>query len=148
MKDRIIQIIAENKLSASQFADKIGVPRSGLSHVLKGRNKPSLDFVLKIIDNFPNINIQWLLTGVLNKEENNIDLPLVEQSNELLETKDSEDAATNTKLNKISMENSEFGNSNMEKIINHSLDKNQIKSNLDKIVFFYKDGSFKEFIPR
>lgn len=50
-------------LSASSFADKIGVQRSGLSHLLSGRNKPSLDFILKIIEFFPEVDLYWILNG-------------------------------------------------------------------------------------
>ena len=50
-------------LSASAFADRIGVQRSGISHILTGRNKPSLDFVLKIIREFKTVDLYWLLLG-------------------------------------------------------------------------------------
>jgi len=50
-------------ISASAFADTIGVQRSGLSHLLSGRNKPSLDFVLKIVETYPEIDLYWLLNG-------------------------------------------------------------------------------------
>ena len=50
-------------ISASVFADKLGVQRSGLSHLMSGRNKPSLDFVMKITENFPEVDLYWLLNG-------------------------------------------------------------------------------------
>lgn len=50
-------------LSASVFADKIGVQRSTISHLLTGRNKPSLEFVLKVVKSFPEVNLYWLLNG-------------------------------------------------------------------------------------
>jgi transcriptional regulator with XRE-family HTH domain len=50
-------------LSAATFSDKIGVQRSGVSHLLSGRNKPSLDFVVKIITAFPEVDLYWLLSG-------------------------------------------------------------------------------------
>jgi transcriptional regulator with XRE-family HTH domain len=52
-----------HQLSASLFADKIGVQRSSISHILSGRNKPSLDFVLKITGEFKDVDIHWLLNG-------------------------------------------------------------------------------------
>ncbi len=61
--------------SASSFAEKIGVQRSSISHVLSGRNKPSLDFVLKILSSFPEVELYWLLNGKGNfppKTENEI----------------------------------------------------------------------------
>ena len=50
-------------LTASLFADKINVQRSSISHLLSGRNKPSLDFILKVIENFPEVELLWLLNG-------------------------------------------------------------------------------------
>ena len=50
-------------LTASQFADRIGIQRSGLSHILSGRNNPSLDFVLKVLKAFPELEPVWLLQG-------------------------------------------------------------------------------------
>lgn len=49
--------------SASSFAEKIGVQRSSISHILSGRNKPSLDFVLKILSTYPEVELYWLLNG-------------------------------------------------------------------------------------
>ena len=50
-------------LTATQFSEEIGIQRSSLSHVLSGRNKPSLDFMLKIKSRFPDTNLDWLLLG-------------------------------------------------------------------------------------
>ena len=63
IQDRILLILKANNLSASAFASKIGINRSNLSHVLSGRNKPSLDFLTKIITSYPNVNASWLITG-------------------------------------------------------------------------------------
>lgn len=51
------------QLNASAFADKIGVQRSSLSHLLSGRNKPSLEFVMKVVETFPEVDLYWLLTN-------------------------------------------------------------------------------------
>lgn len=63
MKQRVIDIIEHKKLTSSHFADKIGVPRSTISHILSGRNKPSLELISKIADSFPEINLDWLIKG-------------------------------------------------------------------------------------
>jgi len=54
-------LIKRKQLSASQFADKLGIPRSSISHILSGRNKPSLDVVQKILRVFPEISAEDLL---------------------------------------------------------------------------------------
>ena len=63
MKDRIIQLLNSEGLSASKFADIIGVQRSSMSHILSGRNNPSLDFIQKIMRSFPHISGDWLIPG-------------------------------------------------------------------------------------
>ena len=49
--------------SASSFAEKIGVQRSSISHILSGRNKPSLDFVLKVLSVYQEVELYWFLNG-------------------------------------------------------------------------------------
>lgn len=63
MQDQIQEILRREGLSASQFADRIGVQRSSVSHVISGRNKPGFDFIRKILETFPAINAEWLITG-------------------------------------------------------------------------------------
>ena len=63
MIKKIELILQAQNLTSSQFADRIGVPRSVMSHVLAGRNNPSLDFVTKILRTFPEIRPQWLMFG-------------------------------------------------------------------------------------
>lgn len=60
---RLEHILGHYALSPSLFADQIGITRSSMSHLLSGRNKPSLDFILKVIDKFPEIDLYWLLKG-------------------------------------------------------------------------------------
>ena len=58
--------------TSSSFAEKVGVQRSSISHILSGRNKPSLDFVLKVLSSFPEVELYWLLNGkgTFPKEDN------------------------------------------------------------------------------
>ena len=60
---RLQRVLAYYDLSASAFADSIKVQRSSISHLLSGRNKPSLEFVLKVVRTYPEVNLYWLLNG-------------------------------------------------------------------------------------
>lgn len=62
--NRLKKMMEHHQLSASTFADKVGVQRSSISHILSGRNKPSLDFVLKVTSEFKDVDIHWLLNGI------------------------------------------------------------------------------------
>lgn len=63
MIDRIKMLMTNKKVSATKFSEEVGIQRSALSHVLSGRNKPSLDFMLKIKTRYPKIELDWLLLG-------------------------------------------------------------------------------------
>lgn len=63
MKDQLIKILTHFNISATRFAEEIGVQRSSISHILSGRNKPSYDFILKVLEKYPGIDPYWLLTG-------------------------------------------------------------------------------------
>mgnify|MGYP001165198202 CR=1 FL=1 len=64
---RVKELVNSNNLNATSFSQKIGFQRSGVSHILSGRNKPSLDFITKIYLNFDNVSLNWLLFGNDNK---------------------------------------------------------------------------------
>lgn len=63
MKDRIAKILSTEGMTAAKLAEEIGVQASGISHILSGRNNPSTDFVIKILERFRGINSEWLLLG-------------------------------------------------------------------------------------
>lgn len=145
MLDRLSQIIKIKQLSASQFADEIGVQRSSVSHVLSGRNKPSLDFITKVALRFPDINTEWLLTG---------------RGQMLFQTEESEDFGdTNVKTADIIEEKTaevEDDNDRIaEKIAREVVskaktgrDRSQAGSvSIEKIVIFYNNGSFSDYSP-
>jgi len=64
MVERIKEIILKEGLTSGSFADMVGVQRSSMSHIINGRNNPSLDFIVKTLQSFPKINPEWLLAGI------------------------------------------------------------------------------------
>ena len=64
---RIKKIIEENNLSNSEFAEKIGIPKSSVTHLLAERNNPSLDIIIKISEAFENISTDYLIFGQENQ---------------------------------------------------------------------------------
>ena len=141
-------------LSASTFADKIGVQRSSLSHLLSGRNKPSLDFILKVDEVFEEVDLYWLLngTGTFPKSEmtiteaiKEVEKPSNDVLSENLKINDnfSQDlfsevleASTSTPIEKITN----------ELITEKKISETIIESDIDYIVVFYKNGKFKKYL--
>ena len=63
MNKRLQQFLEAENLTAAKLADILGVQRSGLSHILSARNKPSYDFILTILNKYPSLSPDWLITG-------------------------------------------------------------------------------------
>lgn len=83
MKDRIAHIMRAKNLKASDFATMIGIQPSAVSHILAGRNNPSLEFVKKVKETFPEYNLDWIIfgTGPMTLSE-----PYKESFNEAVKT--------------------------------------------------------------
>ena len=108
--NRIKKIIEENNLSNSEFAEKIGIPKSSVTHLLSERNNPSLDIIIKISETFENISTDYLIFG----QENQVK-PTIQHSNTLFNELDesfSEDSVkdSNNKVKSIILiyENNKF----------------------------------------
>ena len=116
---RLQKVITFYEETASSFAEKIGVQRSSISHILSGRNKPSLDFVMKVLHSYPEVDLYWLMNG----------------KGQFPKT---------TKIEKT--ETLKFSESNPEPST-QILDSKKVSdiSEIDKIIIFYKDGSFKSY---
>ena len=67
--NRIKKIISDNNLSNSEFAEKIGIPKSSVTHLLSERNNPSLDVIIKISETFEHISTDYLIFGYENDTE-------------------------------------------------------------------------------
>jgi transcriptional regulator with XRE-family HTH domain len=63
MRTRLQQLIEKENISPARFAEIVGVQRSSVSHILSGRNNPGLDFIQKILAAFPKVSSGWLITG-------------------------------------------------------------------------------------
>jgi transcriptional regulator with XRE-family HTH domain len=142
---RLETILDFYSLNASSFADKIGVQRSSMSHLLSGRNKPSLDFVMKILEVFPEIDLYWILngTGDFPKKEDN----LINHTKEIKPLAPIQSNETFEEQNLFSKIN--FEKESDEVKMNDKIENNNSKKTdeIEKIVFFYKNGTFKVYMP-
>ncbi len=144
---RLEIILDYYNLSASAFADKINVQRSSLSHLLSGRNKPSLDFIIKVIEVFPEVDLYWILNGKGNfpKSEKNVptglDIEKSKSSLPILETTNSELDLFSTVEKGITPA---FSESNAVESIKT---ENNSHEEIERIVVFFKNGTFKNYKP-
>ncbi len=136
IKDRILQILKEENLTYTKFAEKLEVQPSSISHIVSGRNKPSLEFLQKVLKNFTNINPLWLVIGKGDM--------LVQKVN--VQTKINFDALEEHKNNKPPLlpdtDNSQAVEDNQKISANQINKERKIK----KIIVFYNDDTFEEYI--
>ncbi|MFN3272824.1 MAG: helix-turn-helix domain-containing protein [Cloacibacterium caeni] len=71
INERFTKILEYSGFTASEFADEIDVQRSSISHIISGRNKPSLEFIVKIKNRFPEISWDWIILGQGEMLQNN-----------------------------------------------------------------------------
>jgi transcriptional regulator with XRE-family HTH domain len=138
MKERLIEFLkAENKTSA-QLAEEIGVQPSGISHILSGRNKPSLDFVLKMLEKYTFLSTEWLLFGRGNMYKDESMQKLFE------DIKESEKSTDNVVNQPFEESEKKISDVNLRNTGDHVRDE---KQKVEKIVWFYTDKSFHEYLP-
>lgn len=140
---RLEIILDYYSINASTFADKIGVQRSSLSHLLSGRNKPSLDFILKILEVYPDVDLYWILNGKGKFPKNNDSISETE-NNVTSELKPNDTTPTN----ESSIPKNLFSQKKSDEEIFPNVESEFISGDVEKIVFFYKDGTFKIFSPK
>ena len=136
MIDRILEILKIKNLSPAQFADLIGVQRSGISHLISGRNKPSLEFLQKLLKTFPEINSDWMLFGKgdmlkgENQPEQKIN-PVMDMFTPELPVKEKQNTPVKEEVERVQK----------KKWVDPEGKK------IEKIVYFYKDNTFREYFP-
>jgi transcriptional regulator with XRE-family HTH domain len=125
--ERLEFLMENNQLNATAFAEKIGVQRSSVSHILSKRNKPSLEFMLKIYEHFEQVNLEWLILG-----NQNIPLPPPpKDTNETLE------------MDLIQEDQKKEIVQNVQ-----AFDGVQKNEEVSQIIQLYKDGSFRTYFPK
>lgn len=131
---RLQTIINYYDLSAASFADSIEVGRSSISHIISGRNKPSLDFVLKIVKIYPEVELYWLLNGKGSFPKSSAPTATSSENIESIKSVKSYSSPPQNEQQKESLEaNSEI------KALGGSA------KSIKKIVLFYEDGTFEAF---
>lgn len=129
LNEKIKDILSIKNLSPSRFADEIGVQRSSISHILSGRNKPSLDIIQKINRRFPDLGTHWFMDEKPASEEKTISsTPLSSQQNEPSLTRSTKIPGTIANPNPPHQEA-------------------VTGKEIEKILVFYKDKTFSEYRP-
>jgi len=147
MKDRITKFLRVENISSSKFADEIGVQRSSISHIIAGRNNPSLELIQKMLNRFDKINPDWLILGKGEmyrtvKNPTLFDHVIVENkdNNKTLKTETKQQSFKNEQ--KVDSKSDNSDNTNEIQKITHA--ENRV---VEKMMIIYSDGTFKTYSP-
>lgn len=144
INDKIKQVLTVKQLSPSQLADDIGVQRSSISHILSGRNRPSLDIIQKIVRRYSDFSYEWFL-------EDDTQLSIAEPPEE---RQPAPKEVTPGPVNRAQTWNQT--GTTADKSPQESLNKPIIPEQniplaadkqIDRILIFYTDGTFREYKP-
>lgn len=176
INERFTKILQYSGFSSSEFADEIDVQRSSISHILSGRNKPSLEFIVKIKNRFPEINWDWIILGngemlknetsstSENNSTENIESPdlftLIDEDykNEIfvqeniqkeIQRESDKSFPSPRKENLSDSQRLEVQEniSEIQNAVNQNIIEKSSESKIKRIVFFYENGKFETFEP-
>ena len=146
MIDRINMLLKAKNITVSQFSQAIKIQRSGMSHILSGRNKPSLDFVLRVLKRYPEINPSWFLMGegemyISDKIDTQTTMfPSqleIDDTKEIIDVDKHKQEPINNEL--IDSQNRYLDNENI------TMGRTNTKK-IEKIIVLYSDNTFDEYL--
>lgn len=144
MQERFKQLLEEKGLTATKFAALIKVNASAMSHILNGRSKPGFDVLDKIAQAFPDINLNWLISGkgeIFNtapEKEKQAKVPVQSSLFEEAETEKQEKAADRPQppAQPVSSPEAEVASAIMQ---------TPATKKIKRIILFFSDGSFEDY---
>jgi transcriptional regulator with XRE-family HTH domain len=141
MKSRLQQFLTAEQLTPARLSEILGIQRSGLSHILSGRNKPGFEFIQKLCLKFPSLNPDWLITG-RGKMYKELYSPISSEMSYAQQIENIEQSTENKDNNfkKSGSEPSEIPVNGEKRIVVH-------EKRVVKMLLIYSDGTFEDFSP-
>lgn len=155
MEDRIRKFMEFKGISAAELADSIGVQRSNVTHVLKARNKPSFQFIEKLLQVYPELNAKWLLLGTGPMVDNHskertlfdqvteIPAPVIKEPEKVVEK------ASNPEMPSIEPKQTPDRPETEKKLPSEEVQDQFFSSEkpIERLIVFYKDHTFQVYNP-
>lgn len=151
MEKRLLLFLQTKGINPARFAEMIGVQRSSISHILSGRNKPSYDFLLKMMENFPELDAEWLLTGrgemykVRNQNNKKTSIGNISGTNVIGEENVDNQLIFDQKENRTGS----AGYKDEGEITDddYKCKHDVFKKEIERIVIFFRDKTFNQYKP-
>ena len=142
MKERIFQFLKEENKTSAQFADEIGVQPSGISHIISGRNNPSLEFILKMLEKYNYLSTDWLLFGKGEMYKTKQTPSLFDEPHTVINAENKQPKLFDNIANNANVETPQITAATQTQ---ETIEKSRKQKNVSKIVWFYDDNTFDEF---
>jgi len=143
MKDRILKVMEQEGMTPSKFAESIGIQRSAMSHIISGRNNPSLDVLLKILEKFTYIQSDWLLFGKGNMRKDEV----YTEPDLFPMTAVNQPGVPGFSENRRENEVQPAVNISKHAVIEKLIPVEGPSKKVSKIMIFYSDNTYDTFIP-
>jgi DNA-binding XRE family transcriptional regulator len=153
MKDRILAIIQEEEMTNAKFAQEIGVQSSSISHITSGRNNPSIDLIIKILNRFPGISPDWLLQGKgkmykYQNDEQTVQTQQKPPEQDLFSSFKAAEAKPNTIKEPSAIPSEQLSEpSNRLSDESPAPYRKSAEKRVEKVIILYADKSFTEYRP-
>ncbi len=148
LKDRIAHIMRVKNLTAAQFADHLDVQRSGISHLLSGRNKPSLDFITKLKENFPEFNLDWIILGKEPKTSTyRSNVSEFQTESNLFTSEEKETLTKNEAIEPVQKDENQSYKNEKTSPKTEEVNKKYAQKEIVRLIVVYSDNTFKQLNP-
>lgn len=148
IKDRISHILRAKNLTATQFAELMQIQPSNVSHLLSGRNKPSLDFLIKLKEVFPEYNYEWIILGKKPITTNDSNIISKECVFDKVEMTQHNETVEDTENVIVSKSHDLDTNDNPVDSLIPKITNNSSSSSLKQIIYVYDDHTFEVYNVR
>jgi Helix-turn-helix. len=140
MQDRLLKLLTTKQLSATKFAEIIGVQKSSISHIISGRNKPSFDFIEKVLQKYPEVNPEWLILGKGGMYRQSTQATLFDPP-PILKSNDVQESTQNINNSPDNQDKVDFLSS--QQVVENAIKRKEV----DRVLIFFKDRTFSEYFP-
>ncbi len=157
MKINLQELMDRLNVNAAQFAETVGVQRSSISHFLSGRNNPSLDVLRKILMAYPTINAEWLISGegrMMKSESEKTPAgdpkkAAISIEQDLFSTLKDEDPIPYGIIKQSELDSSDTESEKTTRTKDENMEKDDTSlSTIERVLIFYKNGTFREYLPQ
>lgn len=157
MKINLQELMDRLNVNAAQFAETVGVQRSSISHFLSGRNNPSLDVLRKILMAYPTINAEWLISGegrMMKSESEKTPVgdskkTTISIEQDLFSTLKDEDPIPYGIIKQSELDSSDTESEKTTRTKDENMEKDDTSlSTIERVLIFYKNGTFREYLPQ